>query len=40
VYKAMMPSPYPSRTAVGVSLRGILVEISAVAYLPRATTGG
>lgn len=34
VYKQMMPSPYPSRTAVGVSLRGILVEISAVAYAP------
>jgi enamine deaminase RidA (YjgF/YER057c/UK114 family) len=26
--------PYPTRAAVGVALRGILVEISAIAYLP------
>jgi 2-iminobutanoate/2-iminopropanoate deaminase len=32
-YRELMPPPYPSRTAVGVSLRGFLVEISAVAYL-------
>jgi 2-iminobutanoate/2-iminopropanoate deaminase len=32
-YKALMPSPYPTRTALGANLRGILVEISAVAYL-------
>ena len=35
VYREMMPPPFPSRTAVGVSLRGFLVEISAVAYLGR-----
>jgi 2-iminobutanoate/2-iminopropanoate deaminase len=32
-YKELMPTPYPSRTALGAGLRGILVEISAVAYL-------
>jgi 2-iminobutanoate/2-iminopropanoate deaminase len=33
VYKQLMPQPYPTRTALGADLRGILVEISAVAYL-------
>ncbi len=33
-YKELMPQPYPTRTALGASLRGIMVEISAVAYLP------
>ena len=33
VYRELMPQPYPTRTVVGVSLRGFLVEISAVAYL-------
>jgi len=33
VYKELMPPPYPTRTALGASLRGILVEISAVAYV-------
>jgi 2-iminobutanoate/2-iminopropanoate deaminase len=32
-YKEIMPQPYPTRTALGANLRGILVEISAVAYL-------
>ncbi len=32
-YKELMPAPYPSRTALGANLRGILVEISAVAYV-------
>ncbi|MEP6491033.1 MAG: RidA family protein [bacterium] len=32
-YKALMPSPYPTRTALGADLRGILVEISAIAYV-------
>lgn len=32
-YKALMPAPYPTRTAVGAGLHGFLVEISAVAYL-------
>lgn len=33
VYRELMPKPYPARTAIGASLRGFLVEISAVAYL-------
>jgi 2-iminobutanoate/2-iminopropanoate deaminase len=32
-YKDLMPTPYPTRTALGANLRGILVEISAVAYV-------
>ena len=32
-YKQLMPTPYPTRTALGANLRGILVEISAVAYV-------
>jgi 2-iminobutanoate/2-iminopropanoate deaminase len=34
-YKDLMPTPYPTRTAVGASLRGFLVEITAVAYLGK-----
>jgi len=34
VYREVMPAPYPSRTAVGAVLRGIRVELSAVAYIP------
>ena len=32
-YKALMPSPYPTRTALGAGLHGFLVEISAIAYV-------
>jgi len=32
-YREIMQPPYPTRAAVGASLRGILIEISAVAYL-------
>ena len=32
-YKSLMPSPYPTRTALGASLHGFMVEISAVAYV-------
>src|SRR3954469_20185433 len=32
-YKDLMPQPYPTRTALGASLRGIHVEMSAVAYV-------
>ncbi|HXT15925.1 MAG TPA: RidA family protein [Gemmatimonadaceae bacterium] len=32
-YKELMPEPYPTRTALGANLRGIMVEISAVAYM-------
>ena len=34
VYKTVFSAPYPTRAVVGVSLRGILVEISAIAYIP------
>ena len=32
-YKEIMPTTYPTRTALGANLRGIFVEISAVAYV-------
>jgi 2-iminobutanoate/2-iminopropanoate deaminase len=35
VYKTVFEPPYPARAVVGAGLRGILVEISAVAYLPE-----
>jgi len=35
VYKEVMPTPYPTRTAVGANLRGITIEISAVAYVGK-----
>jgi len=38
VYTTVFTRPYPSRTAIGVKLRGVLVEISAVAWLGRSTT--
>ena len=34
VYRTAFQAPYPSRTAVGVQLRDVLVEVSAVAYVP------
>jgi 2-iminobutanoate/2-iminopropanoate deaminase len=34
VYREVFSAPHPSRTTVGADLRGILVEISAVAYRP------
>jgi 2-iminobutanoate/2-iminopropanoate deaminase len=33
-WKTAFTPPYPSRTTVGARLRGILIEVSAVAYLP------
>ena len=36
VYREAFRGPCPSRTTVGADLRGILVEISAVAYRPSA----
>jgi 2-iminobutanoate/2-iminopropanoate deaminase len=36
VYREVFREPHPSRTTVGADLRGILVEISAVAYRPSA----
>lgn len=35
LYQRAFTAPYPTRTVVGASLRGVLVEISAVAYLGR-----
>jgi 2-iminobutanoate/2-iminopropanoate deaminase len=35
IYKDTFRPPYPTRTAIGANLRGILVEISAVAYVKR-----
>ncbi len=37
VYSEFFSSPFPSRTAVGVELRDIFVEISAVAYVGERT---
>lgn len=37
VYREIMTPPYPSRTVVGAGLRGILVEISAVAYVRQGS---
>jgi 2-iminobutanoate/2-iminopropanoate deaminase len=36
VYRDVMKAPFPSRTVVGAGLRGVLVEISAVAYVGQA----
>jgi 2-iminobutanoate/2-iminopropanoate deaminase len=36
VYKEIMSAPYPTRTAVGANLRGIMIEISAVAYVGKS----
>lgn len=33
VYKTVFTAPYPTRAVVGAQLRGIMVEISAVAYI-------
>ncbi len=34
IYKTVFSAPYPTRAVVGASLRGILIEISAIAYIP------
>ncbi len=39
VYKTLLTPPYPTRTAIGANLRGILVEISAVAFVGREDRG-
>lgn len=33
-YRTIFSPPYPTRAVVGAQLRGILVEISAIAYVP------
>ena len=35
IYRDTLRPPYPTRAVVGAQLRGILVEVSAVAYLGR-----
>lgn len=35
IYSEMFPKPYPARTCIGTSLRGILVEIDVIAYKPQ-----
>ena len=32
VYKSVFAAPYPTRTVVGAQLRGVLVEVSAIAF--------
>jgi 2-iminobutanoate/2-iminopropanoate deaminase len=34
VYRTVFSPPYPTRAVVGASLRGILVEVSAIAAVP------
>jgi 2-iminobutanoate/2-iminopropanoate deaminase len=35
VYKTVFEPPYPARAVIGAALRGILVEISAIAWIPE-----
>ena len=35
IWRSTFTAPFPSRTTVGAKLRGILIEISVIAYLPR-----
>ena len=37
VYREAFRPPYPTRTVVGAALRGVRVEITAVAHAPRGT---
>ncbi len=39
VYRETFAPPYPTRTVVGAALRGILVEVTAVAYVGPAGPG-
>ena len=34
VYRTVFSAPFPTRAVVGASLRGIMVEISVIAYVP------
>ncbi|HEY0780734.1 MAG TPA: RidA family protein [Gemmatirosa sp.] len=36
VYREVLAPPYPTRTVVGAALRGILVEVTAIAYVGDA----
>jgi 2-iminobutanoate/2-iminopropanoate deaminase len=35
-YREFLAAPYPARTTVGSTLRGILVEVDVIAVLPAA----
>lgn len=35
VYREMIPAPHPTRTTIAAQLRGILVEIEAIAVMPH-----
>lgn len=35
IWKSTFSPPYPSRTTIGANLRGILIEVTVVAYRPR-----
>ena len=39
VYRETFRAPFPTRTVVGASLRGILVEVTAIAYVGRGAGG-
>jgi 2-iminobutanoate/2-iminopropanoate deaminase len=39
VYRETFTAPYPSRTVVGARLRGILVEVTAIAASPKSPRG-
>ena len=39
-YGSLFPPPYPARTAVGATLKKMLVELSVVAVLPAGTSDG
>jgi 2-iminobutanoate/2-iminopropanoate deaminase len=36
IYRTIFSPPYPTRAVVGASLRGIMVEVSAIAYVGGA----
>ena len=39
VYRELFSAPYPTRTTVGVGLRGVLVELTVVAYVGAGRGG-
>lgn len=39
VYKTVFSPPYPARAVVGAALRGVLVEVSAIAVVPDDQRG-
>jgi len=39
IYEQYFRPPYPARTTIGCSLRGIMIEADAIALASRGTTG-